>query len=95
MSNLLISIQAGNTDNKLTQHEWAKFVRRMSEVLGCYELARHFFGGPETYAPWQNVCWVCEIAPSRLDELKLALTDVRQFYQQDAICLITGQAEML
>ena len=95
MNSVSITIQAGNTDNKLTQQEWSKFVRRISEVLGCYELARHFFGGPETWAYYQNACWVCEVAPSRLDELKLALTSVRQLYQQEAICLITGQAEML
>lgn len=92
---MLISLQAGNTDNKLSQLEWYKFVRRLGEILGCYESARHFFGGSETYAPWQNVCWVCEIEIGKLEELKLALADVRQLYQQDAVCLLVGEAQML
>ena len=40
---LVVSI--GNTDNKLTQQEWSRFVHSVGELLQSYETHRHFFGG--------------------------------------------------
>lgn len=92
---MLISVQAGNSDNKLTQWQWSYFVRQLNDILAAYQTARHFFGGSETYAKWQNVCWVCEVKAEEIESLKQALRDCRESYQQDSVCLLVGQAEFV
>lgn len=92
---MLISVQAGNSDNKLTQQEWADFVRQLDAILDAYETARHFFGGSETYAKWQNVCWVCKIDPEDLESLKRQLWQSRRDYRQTSVCLLVGKAEFV
>ena len=92
---MLISVGAGNSDNKLTQQEWALFVAEVGGILAVHERQRHFFGGSETYAPWQNVCWVCEIDEDKLDLLRGQLRESRLSYRQDSVCLLVGQAEFV
>lgn len=92
---MTICIQIGNTDNKLTQQEWADFVRQIDAILDAYETARHFFGGSPTYARWQNVCWVCEIASGQFDDLIQDIRIHREFYRQDSVCVLAGDAEFV
>lgn len=87
---MLISVQAGNSDNKLTQQDWAAFVRSLDRILVAYERDRHFFGGPPTHAPWQNVCWVCDIDELRLVGLLRDLKFCREQHQQDSVCVLAG-----
>jgi hypothetical protein len=93
--NLLISVQAGNSDNKLTQQEWAEFVSELGGILAVHEIGRHFFGGSEAYAPWQNVCWVCEMNPESLESLRGQLRQSRMHYRQTSVCLLVGKAEFV
>lgn len=88
---MLISVQAGNSDNKLTQQQWSEFVSELGGILAVHERVRHFFGGSETYAPWQNVCWICEIDAGKIESLKGQLRESRLSYRQDSVCLLVGQ----
>lgn len=92
---MLISVQAGNSDNKLTQQEWAEFVAELGGILAVHETDRHFFGGSETYRPWQNVCWVCEVEPEKLISLKSQLWQSRRRYRQTSVCILVGKAEFV
>ena len=91
---MLVSVQAGNSDNKLTQGEWAKFAAELSEILAHYEVARHFHGGPPTTAPWQNVCIVIELADANVRENMDTLFDklavCRAKHKQDSVCVLWG-----
>jgi hypothetical protein len=90
---MLVSIQAGNSDNKLTQWEWSNFVTEISNLLNHHETARHFFGGSPTWAGWQNVCFVCEIV--ELEPLCEQLATLRAKYQQDSVCVLAGEARFV
>lgn len=92
---MLVSIQAGNSDNKLTQQKWSEFVACLNAVIVQYEKRRHFFGGSITWAEWQNVCWVVEIDEEYLEPLKHELRRVRSVYQQDSVCVLAGEARFL
>ncbi len=92
---MLISIQAGNSDNKLTQMEWSEFVDHLDTVLNAYETARHFFGGSVTWAKWQNVCWVFEIPSGHYDDLVTDIRQIREQYRQDSVCMLAGDAEFI
>jgi hypothetical protein len=92
---MIVCIQAGNTDNKLTQQEWASFVEHINATLAIHQQGRYFFGGSETYAPWQNVCFVCEVDPTCLNALKTDLAQVRASYKQDSIAMLSGKTEFI
>jgi len=85
----------GNSDNKLTQSEWAHYVEAMRLVIerACYIV--HFFGGSSTYAPWQNVCWTIEINIANVDILKFDITNIRRSYKQDSVAVMTGVTEFI
>ena len=89
---MLISIQAGNSDNKLTQQEWAEFIVELGSLVRAYATALHFFGGSETYARWQNVCWVAEIPSGCFDELVSDIVQIRKLHRQDSVCILAGEA---
>lgn len=87
---MLISVMAGNSDNKLTQQEWSNFVNELSNFLSGWQVARHFFGGSPTWTAWQNVCFVIEI--NSLDQALLdGLTRIRETYRQDSVCVLAGE----
>lgn len=92
---IYILVCVGNTDNKLTQYEWSKFVRAVGEMLQCYQTARHFFGGSETYAPWQNVSWLCVVNDAQLPEIKLNIRNLCDLYKQDSAYVLTGMGEFI
>lgn len=92
---MLISVQAGNSDNKLTQQLWSDFVACLNQVLERYQTKRHFFGGSVTWAKWQNVCWVVEIEEDDMAPLRKGLAHYRELYFQDSVCVLTGVAEFV
>ncbi len=71
-----VVIQVGNSDDKLTQVEWADFVRSVRRVIGDKVLAHggviHLEGFPPADARWQNACWIVNLPPSYNDALMAA-----------------------
>lgn len=92
---ITICVSIGNSDNKLTQDEWYRFVQLMDDTLRHYEKRRHFFGGSETYAPWQNVCWLCVIEAERLPEVRSGIYSVRTLFKQESAFLLHGEGEFV
>lgn len=96
---MTITIQIGNSDNKLTQKEWAEFVHAVSDHLEYYveeQLASiHFFGAPHTWAHWQNAAWVVEFDTGHLDSLKLHLSLIARKFRQDSIALTVGLTDFV
>jgi len=89
------TVQIGNSDNKLRQAEWARFVQRLGTIVNEHAHTIHFFGGPENWAAWQKVCWVFDCDESRLVNLKLQLKEVRKEFQQDSVALTLGETEFV
>jgi hypothetical protein len=92
---ITLCVSIGNTDNKLTQHEWAKFVRAVGELLQCYQTIRYFFGGSATYEPWQNVCWLVQVNDAQLSEIKVSISSLRELYGQDSAYVLWGMGEFI
>jgi len=51
-----VVIQIGNSDDKLTQLEWAKFVNDIKHLVNNHAKEVHFFGGSSNWENWQNTC---------------------------------------
>jgi hypothetical protein len=78
-----VVIQIGNSDNKLTQSEWADFVGTVHDAVMCLAGEIHFSGGSTWSAPWQNACWVCLANQDGIHSLKEAMRIACGRYRQD------------
>jgi hypothetical protein len=90
-----ITIQIGNSDNKLTQNDWAHYVESAKLSIESHANEVHFFGGPPNWYPWQNVAWVIAIKDEEIPTLKQSLAYVRHSYKQDSIALLIGETEFI
>lgn len=96
-------VQIGNSDNKLTQQEWARFVQAVENIILplCDADARdqkmrmHFSGGSRSDAPWQNYCWVFEREGEPWGDLHDRLADVARRFKQDSIALLIGDTRFI
>jgi hypothetical protein len=92
---MTVTIQIGNSDDKLTQSQWCDFVRIIESLIDTNGTRVYFFGGPPTYARWQNAAWVFEIAPENTERLKRLLIELRGKWGQDSIAWTEGETEFI
>lgn len=79
-------ISIGNSDDKLPQMEWAAYCHRVNVEVRKHAMAVHGHWFSEPSQPWQNACWCIEIyQPRYVPELKGALTDIAETYNQESI----------
>ena len=86
-----ITLQIGNSDDKLTQREWAAFVGDIDHEINVLAEDVHFCGFSPGDAPWQNACWVFELETDRENELKALVTGHRARFKQDSVAWTKGQ----
>lgn len=94
--NHTVTIQIGNSDDKLTQANWAAFVMAMRHdaiLKNCVQI--HFAGAPGNAERWQNFAFVVEVAPHQLEPLKRAVADIRGVFNQDSAAVTVGQTEFV
>ncbi len=90
-----VTIQIGNSDNKLTQQEWSDFVAKVRFDIRASGVRVHFFGGSANYEPWQNVAWVVEGSDESLATLKVWVEERRKVFRQDSAAWTSGQTEFV
>jgi hypothetical protein len=86
-----IIIQIGNTDDKLTQMDWARFYADTNYEIQQLAHRVHFAAPSPAHCPWQNACWVIEIADDKALQLKALLVHVRRKFSQDSLAWTEGQ----
>lgn len=90
-----VIIQIGNSDNKLTQQEWAYYIKDIDQIIYDLGLTVHFRGGSPFDTRWQNSCWVCEINENSVANLKSWLEIRRESYNQESIALTIGETQFV
>ena len=90
-----VTICIGNSDNKLTQQEWSNFIERVYVVMCDRSVAVHFSGFSAGDSPWQNVCWVAEVAKEDIEPLRAELKNVRERFKQDSVAFTAGETEFI
>lgn len=90
---MYVAVSVGNTDNKLTQQEWNRFVEDMIDAIGDMGKV-HFFGGSSTYAPWQNVAWIVELRENVVS-FSARITKIREKYKQDSAFILFGDGDFV
>ena len=96
---MTITIQIGNTDNKLTQQEWSRFVKRVADHVEYYaeeNLAQvHFFAASSGEMAWQNAAWVMQFTDDEIPNLRVTLAEVAKDFSQDSIAMTCGTTEFV
>lgn len=80
---ITVTIQIGNSDDKLTQREWSNYVADMSMAIERYKTRGHFFGTCGGHLEWQNACWVFEIEEANVQELREEVGNIRRVFRPD------------
>lgn len=90
-----VTIQISNTDDKLTQTEWAAFVLMMRNQILQHCGVVHFFGAPANWERWQNAAWVVTCEDDDLSRLKAAVVDARNTFNQDSAAWTEGDTQFV
>ncbi|HEV2244923.1 MAG TPA: hypothetical protein VGR98_28065 [Streptosporangiaceae bacterium] len=94
---MIAYISIGNSDDKLTQKEWAQF--EIAILTRIKPLARwahgEWFSTP--FAAWQNACWCLEFPddPVVLTEVREVLAEIRDEFRQESIAFAVAQTEFI
>lgn len=86
---ITITVQIGNTDDKLKQAEWSKFIGKV-EALIQSNCGVYFSGFSNPTATWQNACWVFSIEPSEATFMHGKLKKIREDFSQDSVAWTEG-----
>lgn len=87
-----VSVQIGNSDNKLTQRRWSEFIKQFKDIMHEW-CSVHFCGGSHPDVVYQNYCIVGETHDVKT--LKNNLSKLCEFYDQDSIAYTEGDVEFI
>jgi hypothetical protein len=86
-----VTIQIGNSDDKLSQRVWADYVATCDQVIHNLVHEVHFFATSSNVDPWQNACWVVTVKDdSAAHSLRDELANKRALFDQDSIAWTAG-----
>lgn len=92
---LTVYISIGNSDDKLTQQEWAAFA---ATVRGDVRRAASRVHGEWVslpWSPWQNSCWCIEVDRAEVEQLQAALRNAAAMFRQDSIAWAEAQTTFI
>lgn len=97
----LVYVSIGNSDDKLSQSEWAVFLGSVREVLRRHASAVHgeWYSAPD--AGYQNACFCVEFSSAsdlavKVGVVQMSLERTRQDYQQDSVAwAVAEQTEFI
>lgn len=91
-------IQIGNSDNKLSQADWSRFVSEIDELISDHRHQNHtqihFRGGSSWDSQWQNACWVIDHI-ANYSTFEKRITQIRKKYLQDSVAITYGETEFV
>lgn len=85
MSIKSVFICIGNSDDKLTQRDWACYQLDLRMLIQEHAEARHgdWHSFPDSI--YQNACWCIEIQENDIPALKKGLRKLAAYYKQNSI----------
>lgn len=91
-----VHIAIGNTDNRLTQQEWAKFWEETDLAVNAAAKVVHGTYLSSPVAPWQNAAWTFEpFQEAATPAIRASLRDVAKKFRQDSIAWLEGTTDFL
>lgn len=91
-----ITLQIGNSDDKLTQRKWSLFCEDITELISGYTKTIHFSAPSIGCMPWQNYCIVFNMDTRYyVETLKALISRMAKEYEQDSIAWTEGTTEFI
>lgn len=90
-----ITILVGNSDNRLTQSDWTRFCRDVTQLVESKSLTKQFAAPSIGWHTFQNACWVITIDETLVAEFKKWITEIRKHYLQDSVAIVVGDTEFI
>ena len=90
-----ISIQIGNSDDKLPQSYWSRFCDEIIGAIRHYATEIHFSGYSLPNATWQNAAFIFVIDESLISELSECVVIIRDNYGQDSVAWTEGETRLI
>ena len=95
MSTDCVVIQFGNSDDKLTQRQWSRFVAEITFCVTIHKSKIHFAGSSGATKPWQNCCIVVDVPKEQQKNLFDELRKIAAKFKQESIAVMVGEVEFL
>lgn len=102
MTSTAIVIAIGNSDNRLTQQEWAAFWHEFHTEINYYAgmdgIQVHGTWVSDAVGPYQNAAWSLSWPDDRVHlarQLKNDLREILAKYRQDSMAWTTGRTELV
>lgn len=80
---MIVYLSIGNSDNKLSQYDWARYIAQMRGQLGDLKKHGEWFSAPDSV--YQNVCWCVEVPEEKHKDLQEMLRFIAGGFRQDSI----------
>jgi hypothetical protein len=92
---MTIYVSIGNSDDKLTQFQWASFQNDVSRALDAFGAHIHgqWYSAPDS--AFQNACWCVEVGPRHIEGLRTRLARIAATYEQDSIVWARAETEFI
>ena len=93
---VIVYVSIGNSDDKLSQEEWAEFTRRIANEVAMFAKTVHGQWYSLPNSRWQNACWCLEFTdPGIMREAREALTVAREDFRQDSVAWAVAETEFI
>ena len=92
-----VYVSIGNSDDKLTQEQWAGYTSRVFEIVRAYATAVHGQWYSASDSRWQNACICFDLGTTDEDEalLRRALATCARHYAQDSVAWAQAETEFI
>jgi len=88
-------VSIGNSDDKLTQREWALYWHAVNDELEWAAERTHGSWLSCPAEPFQNACWCVEVDEDNVEDLKHDLAILAARYKQDTIAFAVATTEFI
>lgn len=95
MSLVNVYVSIGNSDDKLTQEEWARYAKFIEEQVrsACDQVHGVWFS--HSASPWQNMCIAFDVQDQNVWRLKAEIAAIGSIFKQDSVAWMQGKTEFL
>lgn len=96
MPEVTIYITIGNSDDKLSQVEWSRYISDVQRAISTWggKVYGEWFSRPDV--PFQNACFGASFDHDNIGGLLMNLRQIRELYRQDSIAFaIVERTELI
>lgn len=92
---MTVYVSIGNSDDRLTQSEWAAFAQEVQGRVSLDASQVHGYWASSPVSPWQNACICADIPDAIAPTLKKELALIGRRYRQQSIAWAVAETEFI